>query len=1028
MKRPSQSKPKKDNPKDQPRHLTREVANNGPTLTEPSAPPTGLMLLHTLKGHTDSVNSVAWSPDGKRLVSGSDDKTVRLWDSTTSTLLTTLESHMDTVRSVAWLPDGKRLASGSGDKTIRLWDSTTGIVLHTLEGHTHWVRSVACSPDGKQIASSSGDGTIRLWDYTTGTLLDTLDGHIDIVRSVAWSPDGKRLASSSYDKTIRLWNPTTGTLLRTLEGHTSGVCSVAWSPDGKCLASGSIDKTIRLWDSATGTLLCTLEGHTDTVNDVIWSPDGRLLASVSYNKIPPYSADVYIWRTDTRESVAELTGLKGFIRSAWHPILPLLATVGQREEDIAIWQLDPEYLLGASASQETVHYTNAKVVLVGDSGVGKSGLGLVLSGQPFTLTPSTHGRHVWNFDSQEVSLDEQRKETRETWLWDLAGQLGYRLIHQLHLNEVTVALVVFDAQSETDPFAGVWHWDRALRQAQRIQGSTALPLKKFLVAARIDRGGIGVSHERIQAVVEELGFDDYFATSAKEGWQVSELRASICQTIDWQRLPKVSSTGLFHQIKQFLRNEKQQARRLISSVEDLYSTFLSSKDAPAETSELPAQFETCIGRVEAAGHIKRLSFGNLVLLQPELLDAYASALINVVKDEPDGLGSIAEEQVRAGDFRMSADERMKDREQEKLLLIAMIEDLLRCELALREDGTLVFPSQSTKENPDLPDPEGKRVVFGFEGSVLNIYATLAVRLARSGVFKKQDLWKNAVTYTTLLGSGTCGMYLRNIGEGRGDLTLFFDKAASREMQHAFTEYVRQYLLRRALPESFSVRYVLICSTCDTVIPETQIQGRKARNLDWLNCPVCDTRVSLREHEPQHISTPSPRTKEMDQVADTQREREVDQLTLQGKIVTSDFDVFLCHHPIDKPIIKQIGEQLKERGILPWLDEWELRPGLPWQRLLEQQIEHIKAAAVFVGKDGVGPWQYQELDAFLREFVRRGCPVIPVLLPGASYEPALPLFLRGITWVDFRLRDPDPLQQLLWGITGKRGMEKERDWE
>ena len=132
-----------------------------------------------------------------------------------------------------------------------------------------------------------------------------------------------------------------------------------------------------------------------------------------------------------------------------------------------------------------------------------------------------------------------------------------------------------------------------------------------------------------------------------------------------------------------------------------------------------------------------------------------------------------------------------------------------------------------------------------------------------------------------------------------------------------------------------------------------------------------------------------------------------------------FDVFLCHNGQDKPAVKQIGEQLKHHGILPWLDEWELRPGLPWQRLLEEQIEQIKAAAVFVGKDGIGPWQRQELDAFLREFVRRGCPVIPVVLSDAPQKPALPMFLKAMTWVDFRIQDSDPMQRLLWGITGRR---------
>jgi hypothetical protein len=156
---------------------------------------------------------------------------------------------------------------------------------------------------------------------------------------------------------------------------------------------------------------------------------------------------------------------------------------------------------------------------------------------------------------------------------------------------------------------------------------------------------------------------------------------------------------------------------------------------------------------------------------------------------------------------------------------------------------------------------------------------------------------------------------------------------------------------------------------------------------------------------------------MDRAADAQRDLSAAASMLQGKIATGDFDVFLCHHGVDKPLVKKIGEQLKEQGILPWLDVWELRPGIPWQRLLEERIEQIKSAAVFVGKDGIGPWQLMELDAILREFVNRGCPVIPVLLPDAPEEPQLPRFLKAMTWVDFRKQDPDPMNQLIWGITG-----------
>jgi tetratricopeptide (TPR) repeat protein len=157
----------------------------------------------------------------------------------------------------------------------------------------------------------------------------------------------------------------------------------------------------------------------------------------------------------------------------------------------------------------------------------------------------------------------------------------------------------------------------------------------------------------------------------------------------------------------------------------------------------------------------------------------------------------------------------------------------------------------------------------------------------------------------------------------------------------------------------------------------------------------------------------------------QPEMETAASTLKEKILTKVFDVFLCHNTKDKSNVKKIGEQLKECGILPWLDEWELRPGLPWQGILEQQFEQIKSAAVFIGKDGIGPWHQMELDAFLREFVNRGCPVIPVLLPNAPNEPELPIFLKAMTWVDFRKGKPDPMERLVWGITGEpvRGMTR-----
>src|SRR5262249_52237018 len=291
-------------------------------------------------------------------------------------------------------------------------------------------------------------------------------------------------------------------------------------------------------------------------------------------------------------------------------------------------------------------------------GAGKSGLGLVLCSKPFTPTESTHGRNVWIFDSQTLDLDGLHEETRETLLWDLAGQPGYRLVHQLHLNEVAVALIVFDTQRDSDPFTGVRYWDRALRQAQRPQIQPSPLLKRFLIVGRIDRGS-GVRREHLEALVSELGFDGYFETSAKEGWGIDSLKTAIRGAIDWESLPKVSSTKLFHDIKNFLIEEKQTGR-FLSTIDDLYYIFLRSKRYSGTTETLIEQFETCIGRVEPRGLIHRLHYDNLILLQSELLDAYASALVSAVKEEPDGLGCIAEANAQSGNFRIPQSERIKD--------------------------------------------------------------------------------------------------------------------------------------------------------------------------------------------------------------------------------------------------------------------------------------------------------------------------------------------------------------------------------
>jgi WD40 repeat protein len=236
-------------------------------------------FLDTLSGHQDDVTAVAFSPDGQTIVSGSKDKTLKLWN-TSGNLLDTLSGHQEAIYAVAFSPDGKTIVSGSDDNTLKLWD-TSGNLLDTLSGHQEAIYAVAFSPDGKFILSGSRDKTLKLWN-TSGNLLDTLSGHEDDVTAVAFSPDGQTIVSGSRDKTLKLWN-TSGNLLDTFSGHQEAIYAVAFSPDGKFILSGSWDKTLKLWDTS-GNLLHTFSGHEDAVFAVAFSSDGKRIVSGSWDK------------------------------------------------------------------------------------------------------------------------------------------------------------------------------------------------------------------------------------------------------------------------------------------------------------------------------------------------------------------------------------------------------------------------------------------------------------------------------------------------------------------------------------------------------------------------------------------------------------------------------------------------------------------------------------------------------------------------------------------------------------------------
>ncbi|KAL8720717.1 MAG: hypothetical protein Q9225_002451 [Loekoesia sp. 1 TL-2023] len=247
------------------------------------------------------IRSVCFSPDGKYLATGAEDKQIRVWDIASRTIRNTFVGHEQDIYSLDFARDGKHIASGSGDRSVRVWDIDSGrevLNLNIEDG----VTTVAISPGGEFVSAGSLDKSVRVWDVRSGHLIDRLDGnegHKDSVYSVAFAPNGRSLVSGSLDKTIKMWEladnrgmmapgmgsrERMGKCVKTFEGHKDFVLSVALTPDGRWVLSGSKDRGVQFWDPRTGDTQLMLQGHKNSVISVAPSPQGELFATGSGDK------------------------------------------------------------------------------------------------------------------------------------------------------------------------------------------------------------------------------------------------------------------------------------------------------------------------------------------------------------------------------------------------------------------------------------------------------------------------------------------------------------------------------------------------------------------------------------------------------------------------------------------------------------------------------------------------------------------------------------------------------------------------
>ncbi len=807
------------------------------------SPILGISLHQILPARKSYITRLAWSPDGSKIAAPSMDGTVDICQLETEETKTI--KILSTIYCVSWSPDGKHIATGCHDGKVRIYDiNKLDSDPLTIDAHAQKIRSIAWSPNGKLIATGSADYTVKIFDPLKSESINVLKHHVDVVTNVAWSPDGSFLISASDDNNTILCDPKTNKKLLTLIGHQARVVSLAISPNNKYIASGSADRTIIIWDLKTGDPKVVLEGHTDTVRALAFSHDSTLLASKSWDN------SVRIWNTTTWETIGALIELNA--RDNWHaglafhPGKNILATLGSgpvgADTIIRIWNVEKQEIANKIIPKTSLLYTTAKVILVGDSGVGKTGLGWRLAHSEFKEHSSTHGQQFWVVP--ELKKTREDGTECEAVLWDLAGQHIYRSIHSIFLDDVDASLVLFDPTNRQEPLKGAQFW------LEQLKGKKQLP-PSVLVGARLDRGAPVLSQQELDQFCQKYGISGgYIGTSAKSGEGMDNLLETIKGQIPWDQMTTTVTTVTFKRIKEYVLSLKEKTDRkgVLVHPEELREQ-LQSADKDWEFSD--AEMMTAVGHLANHGYVSILhnsSGEEYVLLVPELLASVASSIFLHADKHPRELGAINETALLQGEYLIDEFKGL-EKEEQHVLLDATVVRFLEHSLCFREtlgnDNLLIFPNLIKQKRPLQDEFESiDSVSYILRGRVENIYASLVVLLGYTSMFTRINQWQNQAQYE--MGKDEiCGFRLIEEREGELELVLYYGAIMPPYGRTMFQGLFESFLYKRDVDIT---RFPPVHCPQNHLLQRSAVIKRVLEGKNFMFCDECGEKTILPEIE------------------------------------------------------------------------------------------------------------------------------------------------------------------------------------
>lgn len=533
---------------------------------------------------------------------------------------------------------------------------------------------------------------------------------------------------------------------------------------------------------------------------------------------------------------------------AFHPRLPVLATLGEKDTIIRIWELDEAVLLGQA--RESVNYTTAKLVLVGESGVGKTGLGWRLAHGEFKEHSSTHGQQFWPI--KQLGLKRKDGTECEAVLWDLAGQHAYRQIHSIFLENVAAALVLFDPSNRQEPLKGVEFW------LEQLKGKGQLP-PVVLVGARVDVSPPALSQQEFEQFCQRHGIrGGYISTSAKRGEGLDALLERLKAQIPWDEMTATVTTVTFKRIKDYVLALKERPDRV---------GVLVGPQALREQLQVPdpdwrftdAEMMTAVGHLETHGYVAvlRASAGEQhILLAPELLVTLASSVVFLADKNPRELGAVSETELLQGKYPFDELAGLSQAESQVLLDAAVLR-FLQHNICFREtlnndETLLIFPALIKQKRPLQDDlPSADDISYVVRGRVENLYASLVVLLGYTPTFTRINQWQNQAQYE--MGEGEiCGFRLIEDREGEIELVLYYGDRMPAGGRTKFQELFEQFLYQREVEVT---RFPPVACPQGHRLERTMIVRRSREGKTFAFCDECGSRTDLPNFgRPQNIGT------------------------------------------------------------------------------------------------------------------------------------------------------------------------------